>query len=324
MKSSLAGRQQRHKSASVALLSAIVLGLGSVSSMVAAVKAETTAETPIAVTDKATNPTPTTETPAATDQISTTPTTPEPTTPAATDTTAAKGDTNTTTPAATATTPTPSATPATSAAEKTAADTKATTTDPDDTPVVFADSNLATTVATAFGVTPATLTPNVVKKFAGEININQTTPVTSLQGLEVLQQLAKTVPIITTIELSIPAQAGSSFDFTPLLNIHFGQLSLKTPNWGMINDQSLSQLLQLDSSSIFYLELDGGPDNLYYQQNVNGLTNRQLALLGPLMVAVGNNGVSQPLKEISLSNNCLTDFSPLMGITQPISIVAFG
>ena len=45
------------------------------------------------------------------------------------------------------------------------------------------------------------------------------------------------------------------------------------------------------------------------------LFRSQLALLGPWLTTIANNGHADPANEISLSDNSLTDFSPLKGIT---------
>ncbi|WP_125768534.1 MucBP domain-containing protein [Lapidilactobacillus wuchangensis] len=313
-------KQQRFK-VSLALVSAVVLGWGSLSGSLTTAKAATDADTASATMLLPSNTVTPATTPAASneasaDQQADSAVTNSTASEAATSkvsTSEAANSVSTTTPAA-ANPTTNKSTPATVAA--------------DDTPVQFADANLAAVVAKAFGVTPDALTPNVVKNYTGLVNIYQPTPIpiTSLKGLEVLQNLASKNAIFLTVKISVPAQAGSSYDFSPLAKINFDQLSLSTPNWGLMTDASLQELMSVtDASRLSYIELDGGNgQDGTYQQNPNGLTNRQLALLGPWLVTIANNGHATPVNEIGLADNCLTDFSPLKGITQPVSIFAVG
>lgn len=175
-------------------------------------------------------------------------------------------------------------------------------------------------MAAAFGVKVNQLTPAVVAARTGSVTITSTIPLTSLSGLEVLQKLPAATNLEFTAQIAIPAQRNASYDFSPLAKISFNMLSLRSQYWGLLNDQSTLSLTQGAANLISYIELTGniaaaGQPETMYQANPNGLNNHQLALLGPWLTTIANNGHADPANEISLSDNSLTDFSPLKGIT---------
>ena len=86
---------------------------------------------------------------------------------------------------------------------------------------------------------------------------------------------------------------------------------------------NLAPLLKTDPSQINEIQLISSviADNSDYQKNSEGLTNAQLAELGPWLTAIDENDMN---KSFNFNEGSLTDFSPLSGFTKMAYIVAVG
>ncbi|RRK11586.1 LPXTG cell wall anchor domain-containing protein [Lactiplantibacillus garii] len=218
---------------------------------------------------------------------------------------------------------TASATSTTSAATSTASQVQAAASIaalPDSTVVTFGDAGIQAAVAGDLGVTgPVTL--GAIRNFSGPfLNIGTTKPLAvtgTLAGMQYLQAL----PASATIQFWT-TYAKPNVDLTPLENDEFSQLSLQMYDMAQAN---LQPLTLIDPSAITSLQLVGSitGDMRDYQNNADGMTNAQLAELGPWLTNIDNTSIGANLN-FNLSNNSLTDFSPLSGFANDALFVALG
>jgi len=117
--------------------------------------------------------------------------------------------------------------------------------------------------------------------------------------------------------------ANASIDLTPLIPLRFSMVTVDLEDMSAAN---LEPLTQIDPSHISQVNLIGETDTNPYQTNSQGMTNAQLAMLGPWLTKIDNNDVTRNgfPKYFDFSENSLTDFSPLKGFTKPATVAAGG
>lgn len=192
---------------------------------------------------------------------------------------------------------------------------------PDTTVVTFADPGLEANVLSDLKLT-GSVTLGSIRHFTGSsFNIGTTNVplmVTSFNGMQYLQSL----PAATTISLFTKTQ-NPGIDLSPLENDRFNQITVETHDMSLMN---LKPLIFIDPTTISMVQLCGSinSDLTDYQNNPQGMTNAQLAQIGPWLTAIGNTTSANGGADINLSDNSLTDFSPLGGITKPTMVVAIG
>ncbi|ETY73023.1 internalin [Lactiplantibacillus fabifermentans T30PCM01] len=192
----------------------------------------------------------------------------------------------------------------------------------DDSQVVtFADANLAAAVRSALGVASgADITIGNIRHYIGTAvaigSFVKPIAVSSYSGMEALLELPtnKYVNLFTTMLNNQGGEdlSASSPDLTPLAGIQFQSLALYSAYWGRVDPTALLNLSATKLRNI-YLQPQQDDVDTYYQKNVNGMTNQQLAILAPLFVSMSNNADTF-FKVINLADNCLTDFSVLSGM----------
>ncbi|WP_461219067.1 mucin-binding protein [Lapidilactobacillus salsurivasis] len=198
--------------------------------------------------------------------------------------------------------------------------------------VQFGDENLSNYLKNSVFTIPQAepITLKIIKQYSrGKLTIkpqddtSKRFAVTSLQGLEAFQYLPEQVKLELNLDLSIPTSGEFSFD--PLKTLRPAELTLNTPMWGRVSDESLSELKNISVERLDYLALSGFQLNRsreFYQANTHGLTNRQLGLLATWIKGFAENHVySSSYKSLDLQNNSLSDFSSL-GIIDPNQIDA--
>jgi len=224
--------------------------------------------------------------------------------------------TSTTTSSATAPTSAATATNPTSAST-TPTSTIASTVPSDATVVTIADSNLSAAVKQALRIAPtANLTIGDIRSFDDPLlSISVAAPIKTLSGIENLKYLPSTVLTELTFQID---NSALNIDLTPLSAIRLTTLSIESNYLSRVNLQPLT----LINPNYFYL-LELTPANPTYQGNQYAMTNAQLVQLGPWLTKVGNAGHNTygDSVNIELSNNCLTDFSPLAGITNKLATI---
>lgn len=185
--------------------------------------------------------------------------------------------------------------------------------------VTFGDSGIAQNVQTDLGVTDS-VTLGDLRHFTGTTlnigTVNTALPVTgTLAGMQYLQALPQTAKV--SLYMTYPS---ANLDLSPLMPVHFSQLSLMIHDMGQVN---LAPLKQVDPSDISLLQIYGSTrsDLQDYQQNANGLTNAQLAQLGPWLTAINEAGHNTTF---NFNDNSLTDFSPLKNFTKPAIVTGLG
>ena len=185
--------------------------------------------------------------------------------------------------------------------------------------VTFGDSGIAQNVQTDLGVT-GSVTLGDLRHFTGTTlnigTVNTALPVTgTLAGMQYLQALPQTSKV--SLYMTYPS---ANLDLSPLMPVHFSQLSLMIHDMGQVN---LAPLKQVDPSDISLLQIYGSTrsDLQDYQQNANGLTNAQLAQLGPWLTAIDEAGHNTTF---NFNDNSLTDFSPLKSFTKPALVTGLG
>jgi len=171
------------------------------------------------------------------------------------------------------------------------------------------------------------LTIGTIENYRGSLSIEMTSPyvnnnpniadttIESLAGIESLQYLAPSVGLTVRVAAA-DTTAGINIDLSPLAKLRMQRLELYLPYPAKTN---LVPLTAIDGSAIYYFELS--PSIGQYQGHQYGMTNAQLASLGPWLTAIGNNGHAP---YIGIDNNSLSDFSPLAGITGDAFIAAEG
>ncbi|RRK10209.1 hypothetical protein D1831_08590 [Lactiplantibacillus garii] len=191
---------------------------------------------------------------------------------------------------------------------------------PDTTVVTFGDSGIQQAVQTGVGVT-GDVTLGDIRNYKGtSLAIgNDNTPLTvtgTLAGMQYLQCL----PTKATISF-VTAYNTPKVDLTPLIKDRFSDFSLMDHDLGQVD---LTPLTLINPATIDELQLvgssqDGGNDD--YLTNPDGMTNAQLAQLGPWLTAMDATGT---LYSINLDDNSLTDFAPLANFTKGTYLVAIG
>lgn len=192
----------------------------------------------------------------------------------------------------------------------------------DDELVMIADATLEQAVREGFslkGDTP--LTYGVIRRygtngFDGQVPLSikvvNGKTITSFEGLDALKYLPQNKLITFYVTIADDKQVAANLDFSPLVNLRFKQFEVSSNYFGAMSDTALQTLMQIDPTIIDSVSLSGS----LYMKNKNGMTNRQLALLGPWLTTVANNGHgAYGFNHLTLTNNCLTDFTPLSGIT---------
>lgn len=190
---------------------------------------------------------------------------------------------------------------------------------PDDTVVTFGDTGIAAAVKAGLGVTgPVTI--GDIRNYKGtNLNIGTDDNLLmvngTLAGMQDLQYLPKTALVSLATEYANP-----NIDLTPLIPVRFNEVGI------MIQDMSaanLAPLTKIDPSQIDEVQLVSSviAGNSDYQKNNLGLTNAQLAQLGPWLKAIDNNDT---YKSFNFDEGSLTDFSPLSGFKKMAYIVAVG
>ncbi|MFB9768720.1 MucBP domain-containing protein [Lactiplantibacillus modestisalitolerans] len=192
---------------------------------------------------------------------------------------------------------------------------------PNSTVVTFGDSGIESAVQTGLGITtPVTL--GDIRNYSGSLPLAIGTDNTPLQltgtldGMQYLQCL----PTTKTISLVIQS-AAKSIDFTPLIPDRFSNLSIMDRYLGSLD---LSPLTQISPTTITELQLVGSSSvggDTEYQTNPYGMTNTQLAQLGPWLTAIDATGHAN---SYNFDDNSLTNFGPLKNFTKPTYIVAIG
>lgn len=189
----------------------------------------------------------------------------------------------------------------------------------DDTVVTFGDAGIAAAVKAGLGVTgPVTI--GDIRNYKGtDLNIGTDDNLLmvngTLAGMQDLQYLPKTALVSLATEYANP-----NIDLTPLIPVRFNEVGI------MIQDMSaanLAPLTKIDPSQIDEVQLVSSviAGNSDYQKNNLGLTNAQLAQLGPWLTAIDNNDT---YKSFNFDEGSLTNFSPLSGFTKAAYIVAVG
>ncbi|BDZ31856.1 hypothetical protein MH1LPH_23220 [Lactiplantibacillus brownii] len=195
------------------------------------------------------------------------------------------------------------------------------TTVPDATVVTFGDANMETAVQQALGVT-GPITVGEIRNFNGTslglgtdgyVNVTD-----SFAGMQYLQYLPKTTLINMNVNIQDP-----TIDFTPLIPLRFSNITIGLVDMSAAN---LKPLTEIDPSQINEVQLDGQTTTYVYQQNSKGMTNAQLAMLGPWLTSIDNNDVTRNgfPKIFNFSDDSLTDFSPLKGFTKAAQVSAVG
>ncbi|BDZ29847.1 hypothetical protein MH1LPH_03130 [Lactiplantibacillus brownii] len=139
---------------------------------------------------------------------------------------------------------------------------------------------------------------------------------TSLAGMQYLQCLPKTTLIDLNLNMTSP-----TVDLSPLEDDRYTRITLNVDDMAAMN---LQPLLAIDPTTITSLQLNGSAvmDMSVYQNIPNGMTNSQLAEIAPWLTAIDKT--SPHLINMNLSNDSLTDFSPLSGFTKPVIFSALG
>lgn len=210
--------------------------------------------------------------------------------------------------------------------DKTDSDTK--TPDPA-TVVTIPDANLRAAVKKGLGIADGDdITIGKIANYRGyldistaglivnDVQVSDEMPVESLAGIEALQYLPSSVPLSLTI-VAANTEAGINIDLTPLQPLHPTRLYLYLPFPAKTN---LLPLTKIDPSK--FITIDISPSIGQYQGHQYGMTNAQLAQLGPWLTSIGNNGYTAPY--IGIDNNSLSDFSPLSGLSGNAYIGAAG
>lgn len=190
---------------------------------------------------------------------------------------------------------------------------------PDTTIVTFGDTGIASAVQTALGTT-GPVTVGELRNYQQPVlsigtDNNILTVTGSLRGMQYLQYL----PAKTTVQL-VTKYLNPDIDLTPLIPVRFSEIGVMIQNMAAVN---LAPLLKTDPSQINEIQLISSviADNSDYQKNSEGLTNAQLAELGPWLTAIDENAMN---KSFNFNEGSLTDFSPLSGFTKMAYIVAVG
>ncbi|VDG23217.1 mucin-binding protein [Lactiplantibacillus mudanjiangensis] len=194
------------------------------------------------------------------------------------------------------------------------------TTPSDETVVTIADTNLSNAVKKGLGLsTDSPITVGAIRnyKLGNWLQIStDTTPITTLTGIEGLQYLPSKYKLDLT--LRIANNAMTSIDLSPLASLSLYRLTVEATALSYVN---LQPLTEIDPSSISFIDLNDNAGS--YQGHQFGMTNAQLVQLSPWITAIGNNNLSN--NYIGLSNNSLSDFSSLSGITKSgVFIAAVG
>ncbi|WP_158727558.1 MucBP domain-containing protein [Levilactobacillus enshiensis] len=192
----------------------------------------------------------------------------------------------------------------------------------DDELVIIADPTLEQAVRDGFSLKgDAPLTYGVIRRY-GSNGFDSQVPLTikvvngktikSLAGLEALKYMPQNKLISFAVTIADDKQVASNLDFSPLVDLRFQKFEISSNYFGLMSDDALKTLMQIDPNVIESVSLTGS----LYMKNKDGMTNRQLALLGPWLTTVANNGQgAYGFNHLTLSNNRLTDFRPLGGIT---------
>ena len=206
-----------------------------------------------------------------------------------------------------------------SSAATTSTDSTSSNVVPDTTIVTFGDAGIASAVQTALGTT-GPITVGELRNYQQPVlsigtDNNILTVTGSLSGMQYLQYL----PAKTTVQL-VTKYLSPDIDLTPLIPVHFSEIGIMIQNMAAVN---LAPLLKTDPSQINEIQLISSviSDNSDYQKNSEGLTNAQLAELGPWLTAIDENDMN---KSFNFNEGSLTDFSPLSGFTKMAYIVAVG
>ncbi|WP_203642209.1 MucBP domain-containing protein [Levilactobacillus andaensis] len=192
----------------------------------------------------------------------------------------------------------------------------------DDELVMIADPTLEQAVRDSFSLKgDAPLTYGVIRRygtngFDGQVPLNikiiNGKTITSFEGLDALKYLPQNKMITFYATIADDKQVAANLDFSPLVNLRFKQFEVSSNYFGAMSDTALQTIMQIDPTIIDSVSLSGS----LYMKNKNGMTNRQLAILGPWLTTVANNGHgAYGFNHLTLTNNCLTDFTPLSGIT---------
>ncbi|AVK61128.1 hypothetical protein C5Z25_04840 [Lactobacillus sp. CBA3605] len=195
----------------------------------------------------------------------------------------------------------------------------ATTAVPDTTVVTFNDPGIEKAVQTGLEIT-GPITVGDIRNYKGyQLSIGedyQPLIVTgSLDGMQYLKYLPSQAKIDFVTEYLNP-----NIDLTPLIDDRFNNVTIMVHDMADVN---LTPLLKIDPTPISELELVGSiaPGRIDYQNNPDGMTNAQLAQIGPWLTAIDNK---TSYKWFNLDDNSLSDFSPLSGFKESTYIVAIG
>ncbi|MFD1419395.1 mucin-binding protein [Lactiplantibacillus songbeiensis] len=181
----------------------------------------------------------------------------------------------------------------------------------DNTVVTIADTNLSNAVKQGLNLaTTDQITIGQIKNYPGnafEITTGVDTPIKTLAGIENLEYLPVGVLIYADLQID---NAAVDIDFTPLAPLRFISLRILSDHTSQMN---LLPLMAIDPShfTVMGIEPNGGS----FQGNQYAMTNEQLVQLAPWLTKIANNTYSRE-SGLELNNNCITDFSPLAGITK--------
>ncbi|MQS75821.1 SLAP domain-containing protein [Companilactobacillus halodurans] len=260
------------------------------------------------------------------------------TTSPSTNQTAAGTDTNAT--STTATSPAKTSPPTTSSASSTSTISTVTTpTSPvtaptDDTPLTITDPLLEKVFKQTLNIPDSgNITASDIKNYQGgtfnasvikylattsgtSMNVTQTTPIESLNGMQYLQMLPANTKVYFQAKLA--SDANSDQDLTPLDNLNFSYFNL-TGNFNNYSQKEIdvSQLTKLNVQNATVVALNGNLDVSYN----SGINDPQLAEIGPWLVNYANSATSA---NIQLGNSAITDLTPLKGTEtgNNVSIIA--
>ncbi|MFC6260666.1 MucBP domain-containing protein [Levilactobacillus fujinensis] len=208
---------------------------------------------------------------------------------------------------------------------KTAA-TVAPQTDPADSELVtIADPALEKAVRKGFSLKDdEPLTYGVIRRYGTNgfdsqvplrVSVSNGESVTTFAGIDALKYLPQKKSIVFLVTIADDQNIAANIDFSPLAELRFQELAITSNYLGKMSDEALLAITQIDSSQMQSIGLSGSGS--LYLKNKNGMTNRQLALLAPWLTAIMNNGHGDyGFNHLTITNNCLTDFSSLSGITE--------
>jgi len=189
--------------------------------------------------------------------------------------------------------------------------TAATTMPSDDTVVTIADTNLSNAVKQGLNLaTTDQITIGQIKNYPGNtftIATGVDTPIKTLAGIENLEYLPVGVLIYADLQID---NAAVDIDFTPLAPLRFISLRILSDHTSQMN---LLPLMAIDPSHFTVMGIE--PNGASFQGNQYAMTNEQLVQLAPWLTKIANNTYARE-SGLELNNNCITDFSPLAGITK--------